>query len=62
MCERNCDCKICKCSKVNCGECYVDSLEQCRNGGIHNCRGYVPNKFLKRIWYAIIGKIEWFQI
>lgn len=51
MCDRECDCKTCL--SALCGECYTDSLEQCRAGGIHHCRGYVPRNFFKRLWYKI---------
>lgn len=64
MCDRECDCKTCQFSnKYNkCGSCYPDSLKQCKSGGIHNCRGYVPYSFFKRLWYCITNRLEWWQI
>lgn len=57
MCNKKCDCKTCYVSPTGeCGECYTDSLEQCRAGGIHHCRGYVPKNFFKRLWYMITGR------
>jgi hypothetical protein len=38
MCERECICKSCR--KKGCGECYVGSMEQCREGGVMVCFGY----------------------
>lgn len=66
MCDRECDCKTCRicCDQYphTCGDCYYDSFEQCRNGGIHNCRGYIPNNFFKRLWYCLTGKLFWWQL
>jgi hypothetical protein len=57
MCDRECDCRTClSASFCGCGECYTDSLERCRAGGIHNCRGYVPRNIFKRIFYKIMGR------
>ena len=57
MCDRECDCKTCLSALLceGCGECYTDSLEQCRAGGIHHCRGYVPKNLFNRFWYVITG-------
>jgi hypothetical protein len=58
MCDRECDCKSCLSAlSCGCGECYTDSLEQCRAGGIHKCRGYVPRNPFKRVLYKIRGLI-----
>lgn len=46
----------------SCGECYTDSLEQCRSGGIHHCRGYIPHNFFKRLWWCITGRLFWWQL
>lgn len=66
MCDRECDCKTCHMTygkdSCSCGECYTDSLEQCRSGGIHHCRGYVPHNFFKRLWCCITGKLFWWQL
>ena len=55
MGDRECDCKTCLSALLcdRCGECYTDSLEQCRAGGIHHCREYVLGNFFKRLWYKI---------
>lgn len=66
MCNRECDCKTCMiCAgeiMTSCGECYKDSLEQCRSGGIHNCRGYIPKNFFKRLWWCITGRLPWWLL
>ena len=64
MCERECDCKTCDfhAKYFECGDCYMDSLEQCRAGGIHNCRGYIPQSFIKRFWWCLTGRLYWWQL
>ena len=61
MCDRECDCKTCHYTfgkdAVRCGECYPDSLERCRKGGIINCRGYVPHNPFKRMWWYLTGRL-----
>lgn len=63
-CNIRCDCKTCRIydNEFICGECYYDSLEQCLLNGIHNCRGYIPSSFLKRLWWCIKGKLSWWQL
>jgi hypothetical protein len=61
MCDRKCDCQTCYSgfyhNRGDCGNCYTDSYEQCLSGGIHNCRGYVPKNFFKRLLYKLKGLI-----
>lgn len=66
MCERECDCKTCymtNCKNpVQCGDCYTDSIDGCRSGGIHNCRGYVPNNIFKRFVLCLTGELGWWML
>lgn len=59
MCDKKCDCKTCRNSTM-CKECYV--MKRCTSGGITNCEGYVPHNFLKRLWWYIIGELNWQQL
>lgn len=63
-CNKKCKCKTCRiCFISECGDCYSDTLEQCKSGnGVQNCRGYTPSNFLKRLWYCITGKTPWWLL
>ncbi len=54
MCERECDCKTCLSAYygIECGNCYTDSLDQCRSGGIHDCWGYEKSSLWRRFCRA----------
>lgn len=64
-CKRTCICSSCRkhiTEQTDCGECFEDSLEQCRAGGIKKCKQYRKDTVLGRIWDAIRRKIDWKQV
>lgn len=66
MCYNSCQCKTCVIANSGdgallCGDCYIDSQNQCKSGGIYNCIGYVPKNPIKRLWWRITGRLFWWQ-
>lgn len=67
-CERKCQCKTClfvKRYNLRCGECYQDlskTTKRCEIHSINNCKGYIPNSFIKRLWLWLIGELPWYAV
>ena len=47
-CKMDCECRTCM-KDCECGLCYLDSLELCILGGIHQCPGYIPKSKVERL-------------
>lgn len=63
MCNKeDCLCRKCfyyyKSKTFHCGDCYMESLKQCREDGVETCRGYKPLSILQKVIKYIISKIE----
>lgn len=62
MCSKE-DCLCRKCfyyyndKTFHCGDCYMESLEQCRENGVKECKGYKPLSLFQKILKYIVNII-----